>query len=64
VYATCSLCQQENAAVVAAFLVAHPDFSAAPLARTFGFAPAPAGLTIIPARHDTDGFFVAALRRR
>ena len=36
---------------------------AAPAA-TFGFVPAPHGLTIWPARHDTDGFFVAVLRRR
>jgi 16S rRNA (cytosine967-C5)-methyltransferase len=64
VYATCSLCQQENAAIVTAFLATHPDFSSAPLARTFGFEPGPAGLTILPARHDTDGFFVSALRRR
>ena len=28
-----------------------------------GPAPAEGGLTVWPARHDTDGFFVAALRR-
>ena len=64
VYATCSLSRRENQEVVAAFLAGHREFAPEPLARTFGFAPAAAGLTIWPARHDTDGFFVAALRRR
>ena len=64
VYATCSLCRQENTAVVSAFLASHADFAPAPFARTFEFEPGPAGLTILPARHDTDGFFVGALRRR
>ncbi len=64
VYATCSLSREENAAVVADFLAGHPDFAPAPFAQTFGFEPADGGLTILPARHDTDGFFVASLRRR
>lgn len=64
VYATCSLARQENEAVIAAFLATHPGFERAPFARTFGFAPNEHGLTIMPARLDTDGFFVASLRRR
>ncbi len=64
VYATCSLSREENEAVVADFLAGHPDFAPVPFARTFGFAAAAGGLTILPARHDTDGFFVASLRRR
>jgi 16S rRNA (cytosine967-C5)-methyltransferase len=63
VYATCSLSRFENEDVVAGFLAAHPDFRPEPFARTFGFKPGGAGLTILPARHNTDGFFVAALRR-
>ncbi len=63
VYATCSLAHGENVAVVAAFLAAHPEFSAEPPAQTFGFAATGPGLTILPARHDTDGFYVATLRR-
>ena len=62
VYATCSLCRRENAEVLAAFLAARPDFAPVPLARTFGFTPTGGGLTIWPATHDTDGFFVASLR--
>ena len=63
VYATCSLCRHENAQILAAFLAAHPDFAPVPFARSFGFKPAAGGLTIWPAAHDTDGFFVASLRR-
>ncbi len=64
VYATCSLCRRENAQIVAAFLAAHPDFAPAPFARDFGFPSTAGGLTIWPAPHDTDGFFVASLRRQ
>ena len=63
VYATCSLCRRENTQVLAAFLAAHPDFTPAPFARSFGFTPTAGGLTIWPAVHDTDGFYVASLRR-
>ena len=64
VYATCSLSDQENAAIILDFLAHHREFSAEAPARTFGFKPTATGLTILPARHDTDGFFVASLRRR
>jgi 16S rRNA (cytosine967-C5)-methyltransferase len=64
VYATCSLSRGENEDVVAAFLAAHADFAALPLAHTFGFTLSGGGLTVLPARHETDGFFVAALGRR
>ena len=75
IYATCSLSRIENEDVIAAFLTAHPDFVPTPLV---GPAPAqlrpaghvlrdksaePASLTILPSAHDTDGFFVAAVKR-
>jgi 16S rRNA (cytosine967-C5)-methyltransferase len=63
VYATCSLARTENTAVIAGFLQENPAFAPQPPAADFGFAPAEGGLTVWPARHDTDGFFVAALRR-
>jgi 16S rRNA (cytosine967-C5)-methyltransferase len=63
-YATCSLSRWENHEVVSAFLADQPDFAAEPPVADFGFPYSPPGLTIWPARHDTDGFFVAALRRR
>jgi 16S rRNA (cytosine967-C5)-methyltransferase len=64
IYATCSLSRQENEHVVAAFLRQHPDFEPAPFRNTFGFGERGGGLTLLPSRHDTDGFFVANLRRR
>ncbi len=63
IYATCSLSHRENEDVIRAFLATHPDFRAEPPRRNFGFAGGELGLTILPARHDTDGFFVATLRR-
>ena len=64
VYATCSLSRLENEEVVAAFLAAHDDFIPEPPARDFGAIRRSVGLAILPALHNTDGFFVAALRRR
>lgn len=64
VYATCSLARTENETVIRAFLADHPQFAVAPPAHTFGFGSRPEGMTILPARHDTDGFFVSALRRK
>lgn len=71
VYATCSLLPEENQAQVEAFLAAHPDFSALPIAAAWpadaatppaGFA-AETALSLTPGRHGTDGFFVAAMQR-
>lgn len=72
VYATCSLLPPENAARVEAFLGEHPGFrwlDAAEVWREVLAGPCPQppaagpGLTLTPARHGTDGFFVAVLER-
>jgi len=63
VYATCSLSQMENEGTAAHFLDAEPGFAAEPLRRRYGFPGLGPTLTILPSRHDTDGFFVAAFRR-
>jgi 16S rRNA (cytosine967-C5)-methyltransferase len=69
IYATCSLLREENEAQAETFLAAHPDFSLYPAARaweeTIG-GSSPAGtdyLRLTPARHGTDGFFVAIFAR-
>jgi len=63
IYATCSLNRQENTAIVGAFLSTHPDFIAEQLrGACFGDAD-DFGLTLLPSKHDTDGFYVATLRR-
>lgn len=64
VYATCSLCRDENEAVVKAFLAESPGFSPAPFSHDFGAERRDFGLMIWPALHNTDGFFVCALERR
>ena len=69
VYATCSLLHEENEEQAKAFLAGTPGFSVVPAARvwqeTIGGA-APGGdryLRLTPARHGTDGFFVAIFER-
>ncbi|HUJ43969.1 MAG TPA: RsmB/NOP family class I SAM-dependent RNA methyltransferase [Opitutaceae bacterium] len=63
VYATCSLSRHENQEAARAFLAVHPAFVPLAPARTFDCVAGDPGLTILPARHNTDGFFVAAFRR-
>lgn len=63
IYATCSLARSENTKVMEAFLAQQPEFTpVAPMA-DFGYASDGVGLAILPAAHDTDGFYVATLRR-
>jgi 16S rRNA (cytosine967-C5)-methyltransferase len=74
VYVTCSVLPEENADQVAAFLAGHADFAIEPYAgpwreRLACEAPASADgrtdtLQLTPARHGTDGFFIALLRRQ
>jgi 16S rRNA (cytosine967-C5)-methyltransferase len=63
VYATCSLSRQENHDTVAAFLAAHPDFRPEPPVRDWGTMPDGLGHTLLPGTHNSDGFYVALLRR-
>jgi len=73
IYATCSLLPEENEAQVSAFLAAHTDFHLLRPAEVWreavgGETPFPGGeddltLTLTPARHGTDGFFMAVMER-
>ncbi len=66
VYATCSMLPEENEDQVAAFLAAHTAFRAVPLreaAPQIETSAHPEFLSLTPARHATDGFFAAVLRR-
>lgn len=70
IYVTCSLLLDENEARVEAFLARHPDFTLEPIGaiwrRVVGSAPPSDKPTLLltPARHGTDGFFVAVLSRK
>jgi 16S rRNA (cytosine967-C5)-methyltransferase len=64
VYATCSLSQVENRDVVTAFLAAHAGFAAERPGRDCGGVFDGFGTTLLPGTWDSDGFYVALLRRR
>jgi 16S rRNA (cytosine967-C5)-methyltransferase len=74
VYVTCSVLPEENADQIAAFLARHADFGVVPYRQVWRAAlasepPASADgsdqtLLLTPARHDTDGFFIAVLVRK
>ena len=71
VYATCSLLERENQAVIGEFLESHPEFRVVPAAEVLKaqgivvehlerFAPY---FVMLPHLHGTDGFFGAVLER-
>jgi len=70
IYVTCSLLEEENERQVESFLAAHADFTLLPAWRVWrdaiGGKPPEKGamLRLTPARHGTDGFFVAVLERK
>lgn len=67
VYATCSLLEVENQAIVETFLATHPHFTLQPVADTLTrlnitLETGPY-LALAPDQHGTDGFFAAILQR-
>ena len=67
VYSTCTLRASENTEVVSRFLKEHPDFVPEPVTLPDGFdrilSEDDHCLTILPGVYNTDGFFIAKLRR-
>ena len=64
IYSTCTLVRRENEGVVEKFLKTNPEFSLEPLTLPAQFGENTTGmLTLVPGEHDTDGFFIARLRR-
>ena len=64
IYSTCTLVRRENEGVVEKFLKTNPEFSLEPLKLPAQFGENTTGmLTLVPGEHDTDGFFIARLRR-
>ncbi|MGF1629497.1 MAG: RsmB/NOP family class I SAM-dependent RNA methyltransferase [Kiloniellaceae bacterium] len=70
IYVTCSLLPEENEDQAKAFLADVPAFAARPVREVWQSvleAPYPGGdpyLTLTPARHGTDGFFIAIFERK
>ena len=70
IYATCSLLREEDEEQVEKFLATHAGFTVLPAWRvwrdTIGGKPPDKGamLRLTPARHGTDGFFVAIVERK
>jgi 16S rRNA (cytosine967-C5)-methyltransferase len=72
-YATCSVLPEENGDQVARFLAEHSHFARVPWRQAWaaGVAAEPPAfpdtqaedLLLTPARHGTDGFFIATLLR-
>lgn len=64
-YSTCTLVRKENEGVVEKFLASAPEFTLEPLKLPNVFPVNTTGmLTLVPGEYETDGFFIARLRRR
>lgn len=64
VYSTCTIIRRENQAVVEAFLSRHPEFCAEGFTHPATGAVESGMITLLPHIHQTDGFFIAKLRRK
>lgn len=68
VYATCSVLDEENEAIVTNFLAAHPDFELLPVSQILQEQKIALEmgdyLKLFPHIHHTDGFFAAVMQRR
>ncbi|MPM92071.1 Ribosomal RNA small subunit methyltransferase B [bioreactor metagenome] len=60
VYATCTISSRENERQMESFLARHSEFSLEPLPLSI---PNNGQLQLLPQVHDTDGFFLARMRR-
>jgi 16S rRNA (cytosine967-C5)-methyltransferase len=72
VYVTCSVLPEENGDQLARFAASHPEYATSPWRDSWaaGLGGEPpssacgdAALLLTPARHGTDGFFIAVLNR-
>ena len=64
-YSTCTLVRSENEGVVEAFLAENGDFFTEPLPLPDHFPRNESGMfALVPGEYDTDGFFIARLRRK
>ena len=65
IYSTCTLVRAENEGVVEAFLKENDNYTLEPLPLPINFPRNESGmLALVPGEYDTDGFFIARLRRK
>ena len=65
IYSTCTLVRAENEGVVEAFLKENDNYTLEPLPLPDVFPQNESGmLALVPGEYDTDGFFIARLRRK
>jgi 16S rRNA (cytosine967-C5)-methyltransferase len=68
VYATCSLLDEENEAIVSEFVASHADFNLVPMKDVLSEQKISLEmqdyLKLVPDLHQTDGFFAAVLERK
>ena len=65
IYSTCTLVRAENEGVVEAFLNENNEFTLEPLPLPDVFPKNESGmLALVPGEYDTDGFFIARMRRK
>ncbi len=62
-YSTCTILRRENEDVVRAFLAGHSDFYLEPMALPAPLKQNNGMQLLLPEQYDTDGFFIAKLRR-
>ena len=64
-YSTCTLVRAENEGIVECFLKDNEDFYLEPLSLPAVFPKNESGmLALVPGEYDTDGFFIARMRRK
>ena len=64
VYSTCTILRRENEDVVRTFLERNADFAAVPWAHPVCGAREDGMATFLPPVHQTDGFFIAKMRKK
>lgn len=65
VYSTCTILKRENEEIVSAFLEAHPEYALEKIPLPEKLTAENSGmLTLYPGVQETDGFFIAKLRRQ
>jgi len=64
IYSTCSLETEENEEVASDLVGSFPDFERVPLEVPAALIAPDGGVRTWPHRHDTDGFFITAFRRK